>query len=990
MRALRMPTWTLALLLVTVSISPATTNYAYVANNSNNTGNTVTYINTSTYATGTIPLAKSGPTGPWGVAVNQAGSIAYVTNYGSNTVSVISTSKNSVTATVSLPTGAGPQGIALAPNGKTAYVADAGLNQVSVINTSRRKVTATVDVGNSPSGLAVMPNGTFVYVANSGSKSVSVISTLTNAVVATISVCAGPSGVAISPDGTTAYVPCSASGADAVDVIRTADNTLINTINIIYNGVSHGAFGSAVSPDGQWLYVASGGSDDVVTVINTAAQTVVNAVPVGIGPQDVAFTEDSAFAYVTNSSSNSVSVINTAPPQAVVQTISPVAGGLGVGVMGTITVSTFAGGYVGDNGKATSATIDSPTQTVQDVAGNYYVADRYQHRIRKITPTGSKVTTFAGTGICGYNGDNISATTAMLCFPTGLAFDTSGNLYVADGGNMRVRKISTSGKITTVAGTGANGYSGDGGPATSAELSNPWTIVFDSTGNLYFSEITNNIVRKVNTSGTISTYAGTPQVAGFSGDGGPATSAEMNEPRGIGFDSSGNLYIADSNNRRVRIVSASGTINTFVGTGKAGCAGDGGPALSAAIGNPRGITVNSGYLYVAAFGCDRVRYVNLSSNIINTLAGSSIGYDGDNNPPLSTRFNRPNATLFDASGNALFADTLNGRVRKLAGTVVTTFAGGYIGDGQNATSAALVSPQGMTFDKSGNLYIADRGGNRVRKVSSGKISTVAGDSINGYTGDGGPATSAELNLPQGVAVDSSGNVFIADTANNFIREVNTSGIITTFCGTPNSCNASFSDLLQMAIDSSNNLYIADDVQCVIWKVTDPGAVVSVAAGMTGQCGYSGDGNPATSAKLNSPAAVAVDSSGNLYITDTANHVLREVDTSGIIHTIAGNGTCNYSGDGGPADEAELCTPQGIAVSGSGSSEILYFSDISYDRIRAISGGIITAFAGSNASFNGEGLWPLYTALDDPVALAVDSSGAVYELDDLDHRVRKIP
>jgi len=953
----------IGLVLSAVMIAQTKANYVYVANYSSNTVSVINITNNQvvkTIAVGTNPFA---------VAVDQAGKFAYVTNYDSSSVSVISTSTNAVLATIAV--GSKPDGIVLAQSGKTAYVANQASNSVSIINTGTRKVTATVTVQSVPEGLAILSNGTFVYAANFGSNSVSVISTLTNSVVANISVGTGPIAIATSPDGSTAFV--TNYNSSTVSVIRTADNSVVNTIN-----VSSGPYGDSVSPDGHWLYVAS---SNVVSVVDTSTQTVTATIATGGGEHTFpAFTQDSAFAYVSNPGSTTVTVINTAT-QTVSYTIAVGSEPVGVAVMGTMKVSTVAGGYLGDNGPATSAAVSFPYSTVQDKKGNYYVTDREVHRIRRITPTGT-ITTVAGTGICGYNGDHIKATQATLCYPSGLAFDSTGNLYVADSNNQRVRRIDTKGMITTVAGTGVYGYSGDGGPATSAALGNPWLIAFDAGGNLYFSEIGNNIVRKVSTSGIISTYAGIG-VAGFSGDGGPATAATMSSPVGIAFDESGNLYIADNANRRIRIVTAAGTINTFAGNGQGGCGGDGGLATAANMGAVNGISIHNGVLYVTA-GCNRVRAVDLTSNIVSTIAGSSTGYDGDNNPPLSSRFSGLRGILVDAAGNLLIDDAGGGRVRKLSGGLINTFAGGYLGDGNPATSAALVQPEALAIDKSGNLYIADSAGNRVRKVSNGKISTIAGSSVNDYWGDGGPATSALLNAPQGVAVDSFGNVFIADTYNGVIRKVDTTGTISTFAADPNFC-----DLLQMATDSRNNLYVADDCSSVIFKVT-PAGVVSVFAGVPFNYGYNGDNIPATTAWLNSPVGVAVDTHGNVLIADTYNSRVRQVHTAAngaaFISTITGDGNCNYTGDGGSAAAAELCYPWSAAVSSSGT---IYIVDKGYLRIREISGGMITAFAGSETFFNGDDLWPLLTAFTDPVGVAVDSKGAVYVLDDYDKRVRKI-
>ncbi|HUD68274.1 MAG TPA: beta-propeller fold lactonase family protein [Candidatus Sulfotelmatobacter sp.] len=964
MRPFRTPVQLLLSVLIVLQTAQAKVPYAYVANN---TDNTVTVIDTSS---GTVVKTIAVGSFPYGVAVNQAGTFAYVTNSGSNTVSVISTATNAVVSTITLTGLSGPLEIALSPNGKTAYVSSGNSNAVAVINTATRTFKS-IAVQN-PIGVAVTPTGAFVYVVSSAAGKVLVISTLTNVVVATIAVGTNiPIGVVISPDGTTAYV--TNYNAHTVTVIQTGNNVVAKTIN-----VSAGPFHEAVSPDGHWLYVANynAGGGDLVTVINTSTQTVAGTVVVGTGPNGLAFTQDSAFVGVTNESSNTVSVINTAS-RTVTQTIPVGKGPIGGAVLGPQTVSTVAGGFVGDNRPATGAAIEGPAASVLDSAGNLYVSDVYGNRIRKITPTGT-ITTYAGDGICGYNGDNISSTLAMLCLPSGIALDAGGNLIVADQVNGRIRKISTAGKISTIAGNGLFGCSGNGGPAAKASIA-PFSPTYDSSGNLYFSNVISCVVSKVNTSGVITTVAGTGR-CGYNGDNIPATTAQLDQPLGVTFDSAGNLYIADAINHRIRIVTPSGTINTFAGNGKMKFSGDGGLATLAGIGNPRSVLVKNGVLYISRGGQQRFRQVNLSSKIISTYAGSGPGYDGDGNSPLLTLFNGSFNILFDSAGNPVFDDALNGRVRKASGGIVKTIAGGFIGDGGADTAGALVFPEAVAIDKFGNFYIADYAGNRVRKVSGGKISTIAGTGISGFSGDGGNGQIAKLSGPQGVVADSVGNVFIADTLNGRVRKVNTTGTISTFAA-----NVNFTDLLQMAADSANNLYVADDGVCVVWKIT-PAAVVSIVAGVLGTCGYNGDGIKATAAELNGPSAVAMDASGNLLLADYANSRVREVNTSGFISTVAGNGTCNYTGDGGSAAAAELC-PWGIAV--DNKSGMIYVSDLTFDRIRKIRGGTITTFASFGFGFNGDGLWPLSTGFDDPVALAVDSTGAVYVLDDSEHRLRKI-
>src|SRR5579863_1095658 len=226
-------------------------------------------------------------------------------------------------------------------------------------------------------------------------------------------------------------------------------------------------------------------------------------------------------------------------------------------------VTTTAGGFVGDGGPAVKASFETPSFVVQDKSGNLYISDFTGQRIRKVTPTGT-ISTYAGTGISGFSGDGGPAHAAKLSYPTGLAFDAAGDLIVADGGNNRIRMIDTTGKITTIAGTGATGYTGDGGPAIKATFNQPWGLTYDLKGDLYIIDLGNCAVRFVNTSGIINTFAGNG-TCGFGGDGGPATSANLNFPRSMTFDSSGNLYIADTANHRVREVNTSGTISTFAG-----------------------------------------------------------------------------------------------------------------------------------------------------------------------------------------------------------------------------------------------------------------------------------------------------------------------------------------------------------------------------------------------------------------------------------------
>lgn len=331
--------------------------------------------------------------------------------------------------------------------------------------------------------------------------------------------------------------------------------------------------------------------------------------------------------------------------------------------------------------------------------------------------------TIAGNGSAVFSGDGgpaLGAGMSVNCMHP----DVYGNVYLADGSASRIRVVNTLGIISTFAGNGTAGFSGDGGLATAAELNEPLDVCVDYTGNVYIADTFNNRVRKVNTSGIISTFAGNG-TAGFSGDGGPATAAELNQPFGVRVDVVlGDVYIADSNNNRIRVVNTSGIITTFAGNGTAGFSGDGGLATAAQLNFPVDMQPDIfGNVYIADYDNNRIRKVNITTGIITTYAG--------------------------------------------------TGTAGYSGDGGLATAAELNSPTDVSVDASGNLYIADWANNVIRKVdtTTGIITTFAGNGTAGFSGDGGPATSAELNLPNGVRTDVFGNVFIADTLNFRIREV---------------------------------------------------------------------------------------------------------------------------------------------------------------------------------------------------------------------------
>ena len=538
-------------------------------------------------------------------------------------------------------------------------------------------------------------------------------------------------------------------------------------------------------------------------------------------------------------------------------------------------------GFSGDNGPATSAGLARPNGLAVDSAGSLYIADSSNSRIRKVS--NGVITTVAGNGTPGFSGDSGPATSAQLAYPQGVAVDSAGNLYIADTDNYCIRKVAN-GVITTVAGNGTPGFSGDNGPATSAQLDSPTGLAVDSAGNLYIADSYNLRIRKIS-NGVITTVAGNG-MRGFSGDSGPATSAELAYPAGVAVDSAGNLYVADPDNSCIRKIS-NGVIATVAGNGIPGFSGDNGPAASAQLYDPYGVAVDSaGNLYIADTHNQRIRKV--SNGVITTVAGGGASV-GDNRPATSAQLYDPTGVAVDLAGNLYIADSNNYRIRKISGGVITTVAGngtyGFGGDGGPATSAQLVNPEGVALDSAGNLYIGEFESNRIRKVSNGVITTVAGNGNHGFGGDNGPATSAELYEPWGLAVDSAGDLYIADYGNNRIRRVS-NGVITTVAGngTPGfgsdngpATSAQLWYPSGVAVDSAGSLFIADYANNRIRKVSNR-AIVTVAG--NGTPGFSGDNAPAIGAQLYWPGGVAVDSAGNVYVADANNNRIRILTPTG--------------------------------------------------------------------------------------------------------------
>jgi uncharacterized protein (TIGR03437 family) len=656
---------------------------------------------------------------------------------------------------------------------------------------------------------------------------------------------------------------------------------------------------------------------------------------------------------------------------------------------------------------AINAPVGVVSGVTADSQGNIYFSDLATDRVYRIDTKGN-LTAYAGSGTQGYGGDGAPATRAALFNPRGLAVDSAGNLYISDTGNFRIREVTPAGIISTFAGNGTAGFSGDGGPPTSASFGTTTRIVFDRTGNFYISDPDNHRIRRVTTNGVINTFAGNGTNAS-TGDNGQALLASFQAPTGLTVDPNNNLYVADINAERVRMITPAGIVSTVAGTGGKAEAGDGGLATQAKLNGPAGVGIEGSAgnltLVVADQYGSRLRSINLASGIITTIAGTiaQVGMAGDGGPAVNASLYQPTDLFVNQAAPSpviLIADSLNFRLRQIVNGTISTIAGngnyGYTGDGGIGTDANLPGPDGVVIDANGNTIVCDTYANRARSIDMfGIINLIAGTHTAGFTGDGGPAAAASLVDCQGIAIDSAGNLYIADTHDQRIRKISAAGIITTVAGTGantfsgdagQAVNAALSQPEGIAVDAQGDLYIADTGNNRIRRVTSSGIITTIAG--TGTAGYAGDGDFAPGAQLNAPARIALDSSGNIYFSDNGNNVVRRILTDGLIQTVAGNGQYGFSGDGGQATAAMLANPIGLAFDTTGG---LLIADAGNARIRRVeTTGVINTIAGNGTNaLAGDGRPPLQTGFGLPADVTVDPAGNIYIADQNDGRVRRI-
>jgi sugar lactone lactonase YvrE len=633
----------------------------------------------------------------------------------------------------------------------------------------------------------------------------------------------------------------------------------------------------------------------------------------------------------------------------------------------TYTFTTLAGssGSVINSIDATgsAAQFSAPRGVAVDSAGNLYIADSGNNTIRKVTATGV-TTTIAG--IAGTAGA-ATATPAKFNEPFGVAVDSAGTVYVADTNNGVIRKITSAGVVSNFAGGNGPGYAD--GTGTAAKFHEPHGIAVDTSGNVFVADYENNVVRKITAAGVVTTLAGTYNTPGSTD--GQGAEARFMSLQGLAVDSTGNVFVVDAGNRAIRKITPSGLVTTFVGG-----------ASSQQFRQPSGLTIDaSGNLYLTDASA-HVIYKVTTAGAVTKISGT-VPTPGSTDGTTGALFNAPAGITVDSANNLYVADTSNNTIRKITATGTVTTLAGLAGrtssvDG-SGTVARFEDPYALAVDAAGNVYVADATDHSIRKIANDGTTTTLAGKGGSFGSTDGTGTAARFHGPLGIAVDSTGTVYVADTGNELIRKVGADGTVTTITGTEsNGTKAHFSGPYGITVDGAGNIYVIESTGA-LRKITAGGTVTTL-AGATGSNGLV-DGT-GTAARFSVPFDIAVDGAGNLYVSDHGNHAVRKITAAGVVTTLAGSGSMGNTDATGTA--ASFKFPSGIAADSAGN---VYLADTDNQVIRKITpaGAVTTIAGGSIGSANGVGTAALFY---NPKDVAVDSSGNLYIADRGNHTIRK--
>jgi len=985
---------------------------------------------------------NAGLNSPTGLVFDKAGNL-YATNSNfyrqNNSGSIVKISSSGATTTIVGSRINSPGPIAVDTSGNIYvinYAFGGGNNFVYKVN-SKGVVHPFVTTGlNNPQGVVCDISGN-VYIANAGTTGSNSILKVTSKGVVTPFGGPGinyPSALAINKNGSLYVAGLDANGNSCISIISSTGD-IYSYVNLWIYEDSTSVAASKESQMGLALdnaanlYISNYNNNTITKVTRSGVfSTFYNSVLNDISttsPNSLAFNASNNLFATGDSAIIEVDSIGTVSNY--INAIIPSPQVFAFDRLGNLFVAKNSSiieiNNSGDSSTFISSGINAPNAIACDATGNLYVVNG-DNTITKVTNTGS-VSTFVSTG---------------LIDPNAIAIDSLGNLYVANydvNYNSIISKVTTDGTVSSFVSNGLNEADG---------------LAFDAFGNLYVSNLGDNIISRVSPNGfnipIVDTGLSSPGALAFDRYGSLyVVNHQFNTISKITIPSSSlqQLPIVTSFNP---YIASSGTTITINGKNFTGAiAVDFGDSLAASF------TVINDSTITAVLGGGMSGNVSvLSSNGTGSLAWftycwpvqptititasatsivsdttvtftesdgitnmqptfqwykNGIAINGATTGNICTTSGLTNndsvwvvaTNIFSCSLTPTSSNKITMYVSDLPiYTVVGSGTAGYSGDGGNADSAKCTSPTAVVVDTFGNLYISDAGNNVIRKVSSnGIITTIVGNGTGGYTGDGGQATLATLNNPTGIAIDNIGNLYISDAGNNVIRMVNTAGIITTIVGNSTigytgdggqATSASLNTPGQIAIDSLGNLYIADISNNAIRKVNTNGIINTIAG--SDSAGYNGDGGIATSASLNSPSGVAVDAQGNIYIADYGNHVIRKINSKGIITTLAGNGTLSYSGDGGAATSAGLSSPTSVTLDAVGN---IFIADIWNNVVRKVNpNGIINTVVGNHLSSNnysGDGGAAIAAGLYEPTNVAFDNNGSMYIADNGNNVIREV-